>query len=230
MTLRVRTRRSGRSCRTCDRSEQGGGLHLGGDRSSHPARVGVRCPFPETPLPAPIFSPGTWLRCSCCRARRRRRSRSCTCGWGSSHRRASSRLLRCCPAASAASPRAALTPPVATACSAWSWGSPQVPAPLPTPCRAPGLGGGRRTGWVSHRPVPSLRAAVPAGIMRRNSLSGSSTGSQEQRLNKGVTFADDLGRMVRGRGRSHGALGSSRGTLGSRLLLSPVAGWPRLIP
>lgn len=36
--------------------------------------------------------------------------------------------------------------------------------------------------------------------MRRNSLSGSSTGSQEQRLSKGVTFADDLGRMVRGRG------------------------------
>lgn len=66
--------------------------------------------------------------------------------------------------------------------------------------------------------------------MRRNSLSGSSTGSQEQRLNKGVTFADDLGRMVRGRGRSHGALGSSRGILGSPLLLSPVAGWPRLIP
>lgn len=40
--------------------------------------------------------------------------------------------------------------------------------------------------------------------MRRNSLSGSSTGSQEQRLNKGVTFADDLGRMVRDKGGSHG--------------------------
>ncbi|KAL9823640.1 serine/threonine-protein kinase WNK4 isoform 2-T2 [Geothlypis trichas] len=40
-----------------------------------------------------------------------------------------------------------------------------------------------------------LELAPPAGIMRRNSLSGSSTGSQEQRLNKGVTFADDLGRM-----------------------------------
>ncbi|NXB63880.1 WNK4 kinase, partial [Struthidea cinerea] len=37
-----------------------------------------------------------------------------------------------------------------------------------------------------------LELAQPAGIMRRNSLSGSSTGSQEQRLNKGVTFADDL--------------------------------------
>ncbi|NWS62210.1 WNK4 kinase, partial [Chunga burmeisteri] len=35
----------------------------------------------------------------------------------------------------------------------------------------------------------------PAGIMRRNSLSGSSTGSQEQRLSKGVTFADDFSRM-----------------------------------
>lgn len=55
-----------------------------------------------------------------------------------------------------------------------------------------------------HSPVPSL-GAVPAGIMRRNSLSGSSTGSQEQRLNKGVTFADDLGRMVRDKGGSHGA-------------------------
>ncbi|NXR22258.1 WNK4 kinase, partial [Cinclus mexicanus] len=40
-----------------------------------------------------------------------------------------------------------------------------------------------------------LELAQPAGIMRRNSLSGSSTGSQEQRLNKGVTFADDLGRV-----------------------------------
>lgn len=36
--------------------------------------------------------------------------------------------------------------------------------------------------------------------MRRNSLSGSSTGSQEQRVSKGVTFADDFGRMVRGKG------------------------------
>ncbi|KAM7029939.1 serine/threonine-protein kinase WNK4 isoform 3-T3 [Acridotheres tristis] len=43
-----------------------------------------------------------------------------------------------------------------------------------------------------------LELAQPAGIMRRNSLSGSSTGSQEQRLNKGVTFADDLGRVLAG--------------------------------
>ncbi|XP_065278667.1 serine/threonine-protein kinase WNK4 [Emys orbicularis] len=34
----------------------------------------------------------------------------------------------------------------------------------------------------------------PAGIMRRNSLSGSSTGSQEQRPSRGVTFAGDLSR------------------------------------
>ncbi|NXX43592.1 WNK4 kinase, partial [Tricholaema leucomelas] len=40
-----------------------------------------------------------------------------------------------------------------------------------------------------------LELAQPPGIMRRNSLSGSSTGSQEQRLAKGVTFADDFGRM-----------------------------------
>ncbi|XP_044855743.1 serine/threonine-protein kinase WNK4 isoform X1 [Mauremys mutica] len=33
-----------------------------------------------------------------------------------------------------------------------------------------------------------------AGIMRRNSLSGSSTGSQEQRPSRGVTFAGDLSR------------------------------------
>ncbi|XP_051496157.1 serine/threonine-protein kinase WNK4 isoform X2 [Apus apus] len=39
-----------------------------------------------------------------------------------------------------------------------------------------------------------LELAQPPGIMRRNSLSGSSTGS-EQRLSKGVTFADDLGWM-----------------------------------
>ncbi|KYO46451.1 serine/threonine-protein kinase WNK4 isoform C [Alligator mississippiensis] len=35
----------------------------------------------------------------------------------------------------------------------------------------------------------------PTGIMRRNSLSGSSTGSQDQRSNKGVTFAGDFSRM-----------------------------------
>ncbi|XP_019328468.1 PREDICTED: serine/threonine-protein kinase WNK4 [Aptenodytes forsteri] len=50
-------------------------------------------------------------------------------------------------------------------------------------------------------PPPRLRRlelAQPPGIMRRNSLSGSSTGSQEQRLSKGVTFADDFGRMPAG--------------------------------
>uniref|UniRef100_A0A4X2LW30 Serine/threonine-protein kinase WNK4 n=2 Tax=Vombatus ursinus TaxID=29139 RepID=A0A4X2LW30_VOMUR len=35
----------------------------------------------------------------------------------------------------------------------------------------------------------------PPGIMRRNSLSGSSAGSPEQRPSKGVTFAGDFGRM-----------------------------------
>uniref|UniRef100_A0A7M4ELN3 Serine/threonine-protein kinase WNK4 n=1 Tax=Crocodylus porosus TaxID=8502 RepID=A0A7M4ELN3_CROPO len=38
----------------------------------------------------------------------------------------------------------------------------------------------------------------PTGIMRRNSLSGSSTGSQDQRPNKGVTFAGDFSRMLAG--------------------------------
>lgn len=42
---------------------------------------------------------------------------------------------------------------------------------------------------------PQLHLAL-AGIMRRNSLSGSSTGSQDQRSNKGVTFAGDFSRMV----------------------------------
>lgn len=40
-----------------------------------------------------------------------------------------------------------------------------------------------------------LELVQPPGIMRRNSLSGSSTGSQEQRLSKGVTFADDFSWM-----------------------------------
>ncbi|OWK14794.1 hypothetical protein Celaphus_00001361 [Cervus elaphus hippelaphus] len=43
-------------------------------------------------------------------------------------------------------------------------------------------------------PVLSLPILHP-GFMRRNSLSGSSTGSQEQRASKGVTFAGDVGRM-----------------------------------
>uniref|UniRef100_A0A8C5XD99 Serine/threonine-protein kinase WNK4 n=2 Tax=Microcebus murinus TaxID=30608 RepID=A0A8C5XD99_MICMU len=45
----------------------------------------------------------------------------------------------------------------------------------------------------------SLQRSEPPGpgIMRRNSLSGSSTSSQEQRASKGVTFAGDVGRMVR---------------------------------
>ncbi|XP_006901787.1 PREDICTED: serine/threonine-protein kinase WNK4 [Elephantulus edwardii] len=45
----------------------------------------------------------------------------------------------------------------------------------------------------------SLQRSEPLGpgIMRRNSLSGSSAGSQEQRASKGVTFAGDVGRMVR---------------------------------
>ncbi|ELK01464.1 Serine/threonine-protein kinase WNK4 [Pteropus alecto] len=45
-------------------------------------------------------------------------------------------------------------------------------------------------------PVLSFPILHP-GIIRRNSLSGSSTGSQEQRASKGVTFAGDVGRMVR---------------------------------
>ncbi|XP_038024680.2 serine/threonine-protein kinase WNK4 isoform X1 [Anas platyrhynchos] len=44
-----------------------------------------------------------------------------------------------------------------------------------------------------------IELGQPQGIMRRNSLSGSSTGSQEQRMSKGVTFADDFGRMAAGR-------------------------------
>uniref|UniRef100_A0A8C4VYG3 non-specific serine/threonine protein kinase n=1 Tax=Gopherus evgoodei TaxID=1825980 RepID=A0A8C4VYG3_9SAUR len=40
-----------------------------------------------------------------------------------------------------------------------------------------------------------LELSQPTGMMRRNSLSGSSTGSQEQRPSRGVTFAGDLSRM-----------------------------------
>ncbi|KAM8795315.1 serine/threonine-protein kinase WNK4 [Eudromia elegans] len=50
----------------------------------------------------------------------------------------------------------------------------------------------------SGRPAQRPPTLPPAGIMRRNSLSGSSTGSQEQRLTKGVTFADELGRTPPG--------------------------------
>ncbi|KAJ1136027.1 hypothetical protein NDU88_002453 [Pleurodeles waltl] len=42
-----------------------------------------------------------------------------------------------------------------------------------------------------------LEILPPTGIIRKNSFSGSSTGSQEQRSNKGVTFAGDFNRMVR---------------------------------
>ncbi|CAH2301966.1 serine threonine- kinase WNK4 [Pelobates cultripes] len=34
------------------------------------------------------------------------------------------------------------------------------------------------------------------GIIRKNSLGGSSSGSQEQRSNKGVTFSGDVTRMI----------------------------------
>lgn len=53
---------------------------------------------------------------------------------------------------------------------------------------------------LSPSPFPLSVLSLPIlhpGIMRRNSLSGSSTGSQEQRASKGVTFAGDVGRMVR---------------------------------
>uniref|UniRef100_A0A8C5P4H2 Serine/threonine-protein kinase WNK4 n=1 Tax=Jaculus jaculus TaxID=51337 RepID=A0A8C5P4H2_JACJA len=51
-------------------------------------------------------------------------------------------------------------------------------------------------GFPSSRRNSLQRSELPGpGIMRRNSLSGSSTGSQEQRASKGVTFAGDVGRM-----------------------------------
>ncbi|XP_045155389.1 serine/threonine-protein kinase WNK4 [Echinops telfairi] len=50
--------------------------------------------------------------------------------------------------------------------------------------------------YPSSRRNSLQRSDAPGpGIMRRNSLSGSSTGSQEQRASKGVTFAGDVGRM-----------------------------------
>lgn len=72
----------------------------------------------------------------------------------------------------------------------------QPPGDTPTvPHSLPALGGG------SQPRVPAQGRFVSAGIMRRNSLSGSSTGSQEQRPSKGVTFADDVTRMVSVGGR-----------------------------
>ncbi|NXA40922.1 WNK4 kinase, partial [Eudromia elegans] len=62
---------------------------------------------------------------------------------------------------------------------------PQPPGSARAGLSAPGPSG---------RPAQRPPTLPPAGIMRRNSLSGSSTGSQEQRLTKGVTFADELGR------------------------------------
>uniref|UniRef100_A0A8D0GK38 Uncharacterized protein n=1 Tax=Sphenodon punctatus TaxID=8508 RepID=A0A8D0GK38_SPHPU len=54
----------------------------------------------------------------------------------------------------------------------------------------------RRLSKGSFNPTPRRNSLQPPGIMRRNSLSsGSSTGSQEQRPNKGVTFAGDVSRM-----------------------------------
>lgn len=230
MTPRARTRRSGRSCRTCARSEPGLGCTREETDVPHPARVGARCPFrcpfPEASLPAPVLSPGTWRRCSCCRAPRRRRSRSCTCGWGSSHRWASSRRLPCCPAGSAACPRAALTRPAATACSAWSWRRPQVPAPLPFPS---GLGGGAGQG-------PG-RAAQPRGLLTPLSRRHHAAELAERQQHGLAGAAPQQGRHLRRRPRAHGrGRGGSRGgpaafsAPGSRLLLSPVAGWPRMTP
>lgn len=205
MTPRARTRRSGRSCRTCARSEQPrceptwGPCGTRGSRAvgcTQEAAQGLQegtrlpaCPRQEDDapvlealvwlgtarhmarLPAPISSPGTWPRCSCCRAPRRRRSRSCTCGWGSSHHWASSPPLPCSPAANDASPRAASTPPAATACSAWSWRSPQVPAPAaPAPSQGPcGLGGGCGTGTPRAGEGSGLHRAqfcAPIGVPR----------------------------------------------------------------
>lgn len=188
-------RRSGRSCRTCARSEQSWG---GCTWEAAQGLLELGWAQRRAQLPAAASSPGTWPRCSCCRARRRRRSRSCTCAWGSSRRWASCPPLPCSPAASAASPRAASTPPAATACSAWSWRSPKVPTPPLLDSQDPAGWGPRGCGTAG---AGAQGCRVPAGIMRRNSLSGSSTGSQEQRLSKGVTFADDFSRMVRARGR-----------------------------
>lgn len=61
--------------------------------------------------------------------------------------------------------------------------------------------------------------------MRRNSLSGSSTGSQEQRLSKGVTFADDFSWMVRGKGLVT-ALRHSQPAPAHQHLSPTVASWP----
>ena len=68
----------------------------------------------------PGASSGTCRRWRHYRHYRKRKLRTCTAGLGSSPRRVSWPQLLCCPAASAASPRAVSPPPAATACSALS--------------------------------------------------------------------------------------------------------------
>lgn len=169
------------------------------------------CSSPSYAPGAPLGTCQRWRHYRHCR---KRKSRTCTAGLGSSPRRASWPPLLCCPAASAASPRAASPPPDATACSAPSLqalvrlqlpGSHLSQVPFPSDA-AFGQALGVCPCFVGnqppspHGPFPHSVLSLPIlhpGIIRRNSLSGSSTGSQEQRASKGVTFAGDVGRMVR---------------------------------
>ncbi|KAJ6660496.1 hypothetical protein lerEdw1_017493 [Lerista edwardsae] len=78
---------------------------------------------------------------------------------------------------------------------------------------------------------PSLTpASAPAGIMRRNSVSGgSSSTSQEQRLCKGVTFASDVGCVVRhGLGWMTIAVQPVGTTVDYLSLLPTIQGWKKM--
>lgn len=104
-------RNFGLSCRVFGRSKSGedGGQEVDlGERSVWLASH------------APGVSSGTCQRWRHYRHYRSKKLRTCTAGWGSSPHRVLWPPLLCCPAASAASPRAAFPPPGATACSALS--------------------------------------------------------------------------------------------------------------
>lgn len=125
-----RTRSSGLSCRTFGRSESGEARRARGK----PGAQVCDEPFPALGAPS-----GTYRKWRHYRPYRKKKSRTCTAGLGSGPHPGSSSRPQCCPAAGAASPRAASPLPAATACSALSspalvrWQPPSSHLSLETP-------------------------------------------------------------------------------------------------